>query len=303
MTIKYDVAVKHRRRSEPMQFEPCSKSPQAARRHEVRAALWLCGINDRRPRTRPANGAGFRDGHRPTDITESSIVVPKGSLQVENGLTWTDYRRYTTVDLSETLMRFGISDRSELRIVIPNYLESLTGPVSASGFFDVVPGMKHQFRPLSGEFDLSVIVALSIPAGADRISSHGYDPFIKFPWSKDLKAGSSIGGMESLFWYTEDRRRNLTGESTFYVEKQITKPSDPFAEYGGDFQQRGGSKDVAHFGSAYKITPKNQIDFHFGFGLSHSAPGRFFAVGYSFELTTCGNASADRSSGGTSMYL
>ena len=126
------------------------------------------------------------------DITESSIVVPKGSLQVENGLTWTDYRRYTTVDLSETLMRFGISDRTELRIVIPNYLESLTGPVSASGFFDVAPGMKHQFRPLSGEFDLSVIVALSIPAGADRISSHGYDPFIKFPWPKDLKLARQL---------------------------------------------------------------------------------------------------------------
>jgi hypothetical protein len=75
-----------------------------------------------------------------------------------------------------------------------------------------------------------VIVALSTPTGADRISSHGFDPFTKFPWSKDLKEGWPIGGMESLFWYTADRRRNLTGESTFYIEKHITKPWDAFAE-------------------------------------------------------------------------
>jgi hypothetical protein len=83
-------------------------------------------------------------------------------------------------------VRFGISDRSELRIVVPNYLESLTGLASASGFGDVAVGMKQQLGRLPGEFDLSVIIALSIPTGADRISSHGYDPFIKFPWSKTI---------------------------------------------------------------------------------------------------------------------
>ncbi len=214
------------------------------------------------------------------DITESSIVIPKGSLQLENGLTWTNDHGQQTLDLSETLLRFGVFDRTELRIVVPNYVAGLTGPTSASSFGDVAVGVKQQLGPLRGGFDLSVIVALSMP----RISSHGVDPFVKFPWSKDLKEGWSIGGMQSLFWYTEDGRRNLTWEPTFYFEKQITKTWDGFAEYGGDFAQWGGSKHVAHFGTAYKITPKNQVDFHFGFGLSHATPSRFFAVGYSFRI-------------------
>jgi hypothetical protein len=218
------------------------------------------------------------------DITESAIVVPKGTLQFENGLTVTEDRGHTILDLSETLVRLGVYDRTELRIVVPDYFESLTRPASGSGLGDVALGLKQQIGPLPGEFDLSVIVAVSIPTGADRLSSHGYHPFIKFPWSKDLKYGWSVGGMESLFWYTVDRRRNLTGESTLYFEKQITKPWDMFAEYGGDCHQFGGSKEVAHFGTAYKITPKNQIDFHFGFGLSQVTPGRFFAVGYSFRI-------------------
>lgn len=215
------------------------------------------------------------------DVTESSIVVPKGSLQFENGLTWTGDRGQSTLDLSETLARLGISRLTELRFVVPNYQTGLGGGASASGFGDIAVGMKQQLGPLAGDVDLSVIIALSLPTGAAQVSSHGYDPFIKFPWSKDLKAGWSIGGMESLFWYTIDRRRDLTGEHTFYIEKQITGPWDAFAEYAGDYAQRGGSKELAHFGTAYKLTPKNQIDFHFGFGLSKATPGKFFAVGYS----------------------
>jgi hypothetical protein len=56
------------------------------------------------------------------DITESSIVVPRGSLQVENGLTWTNDHGTTMLDATETLIRLGISTGAELRIVAPNYL-------------------------------------------------------------------------------------------------------------------------------------------------------------------------------------
>jgi hypothetical protein len=42
------------------------------------------------------------------DITESPIVVPKGSLQFENGLTWTSDHGQTALDLnSGAVWRFG----------------------------------------------------------------------------------------------------------------------------------------------------------------------------------------------------
>ena len=50
------------------------------------------------------------------DITESGIVVPKGSLQAENGLTLTSDHGQRTVDLSETLLRLGVGSRTELRL-------------------------------------------------------------------------------------------------------------------------------------------------------------------------------------------
>src|SRR5258708_487968 len=37
------------------------------------------------------------------DIAESSIVIPVGSVQVENGFTWTRDHRTSAIDLRETL--------------------------------------------------------------------------------------------------------------------------------------------------------------------------------------------------------
>jgi hypothetical protein len=249
----------------------------------VAAALWLAAVSFAAYGQSPPPAAVPEIVTDRPDVTESSIVVPKGSLQFENGMTWTS-NHAQMLDLPETLVRLGISDRSELRIVAPNYQGGLAGTGFGSGFGDVAIGMKQELGPLPGDFDLSVIIALSLPTGSYEVSSHGYDPFIKFPWSKDLQKSWSIGGMESLFGYTVDRQRNLTGESTLYIEKQVTKPWDVFAEYAGDYAQRGGSKELAHFGTAYKITAKNQVDFHFGFGLSQATAGRFFAVGYSLLI-------------------
>lgn len=87
-----------------------------------------------------------------------------------------------------------------------------------------------------------MILAVSLPVGASRISSRGYDPLIKLRWSKELKGGWSIGGMQSLFSNTDGGTRNVVWKPTFYIETEITKPWQAFAEYAGDFAQRGGQR-------------------------------------------------------------
>jgi hypothetical protein len=68
------------------------------------------------------------------------------------------------------------------------------------------------------------------------------------------------------------------------VDRQLTKTWDAFAEYVGDFPERGGPRHLAHFGSTLKLTPRQQIDLHFGMGLSAAAVDHFIGVGYSFRL-------------------
>jgi hypothetical protein len=233
------------------------------------------------------------------DITESSLVVPADTLVIENGFTWTRDHGKGILDLSESLVRFGLGYRTELRLVAPNYFHNLFdnpsnklgGRGSTSGFDDASLGVKEQIGPLPGGIDLAVIVAVSFPTGARDVTTHGVDPVIKLPWSRELKHGWSFGGMQSLFYQTVDGRRNPTWEPTFYLEREITKRSDGFVEYGGDFPHAGGSRQVIHFGAAYRVTPKQQIDFHFGFGLSSAAPKYFVAGGYSIQIDNLFRAS------------
>jgi hypothetical protein len=59
-------------------------------------------------------------------------------------------------------------------------------------------------------------------------------------------------------------------------------PWDAFIEYAGDFPQRGGSSQLLHVGTAYKLAALHQIDFHAAAGLSDAAPRWFVGAGYSY---------------------
>jgi hypothetical protein len=218
-------------------------------------------------------------------VAASSVVVPRGSLQVENGLLFTSGQGQRSLDGPETSLRFGVTANTELRFSAPDYYHSISSEAGVgSGFGDITIGMKRQLGPTPGGFDVSLIVFISIPTGADAVSSHGFDPGLQLPWSRKLSANWSAAGQFALYWPTQADTRNLTGESTFLLDRQLTKPLDAFIEYAADFPQRGGPRHLLHFGAAYKITPRHQIDIHYGIGLSSAAVDRFIGIGYSFRL-------------------
>ena len=217
-------------------------------------------------------------------VTDSSVVVPSGSFQAENGFAETTDQGQRTVDGPETLMRFGLASKTEARLTVPDYFGQVAGSGIGSGFGDLAIGVKQQLGPAPGGFDVSLVATLSLPTGANAISSHGYDPSAQLPWSRALSSNWTAAGMLSVYWPTQEGRRNVTGEGTLLIDRQLTKKWDAFVEYAGDFPERGGPRHLGHFGTAYKLTPRQQIDFHVGVGLSSAAVDHFIGVGYSFRL-------------------
>jgi hypothetical protein len=215
-------------------------------------------------------------------VTNSSVVVPAGSLQVENGFLETRSQGQNVLDGPGSLVRFGVATRTELRFTVPDYFYNLMSS-GGSGFGDVAIGVKQQLGPTHG-FDVSVILFLSFPTGANGVSSGGYDPGLQVPWSRALSTNWTAAGMFSVYWPTQGRTRNVTGESTFLVDRQLTKPWDAFIEYAGDFPENGGPRHLLHFGTALKITKQQQIDFHVGVGLSSAAVDHLIGIGYSFRI-------------------
>jgi hypothetical protein len=221
-------------------------------------------------------------------VTDSSVVVPLGTLQAENGFAETVSQGQATLDGPETWLRFGAAPKTELRLIVPDYFGPLGSGPAASGFGDTAIGLKQQLGPTPGGFDVSLVASLSLPTGARAVSSHGYDPFVQLPWSRALSSNWTAAGMLSVYWPTEQGRRNVTGESTFLIDRQLTRAWDAFVEYAGDFAERGGPRHLLHFGSAYKLTPLQQVDLHVGVGLSAAAVDHFIGVGYSFRLKLVG---------------
>jgi hypothetical protein len=189
------------------------------------------------------------------DVTEASTVVPKDSLQIENGFTQTSDHGTETLDLSESLVRYGLADRTELRFDVPNLFFRDAGGQPAPGLSGLSFGVKQQLGPLPGNFDVAVIAALSFPTGTKNESGRGFDPFIKLPWSRPLTEKWSFGGMVSAFWETVDYRHRFLWEPTFYLERELTKKTDAFAEFAGDYFANG-SKRVYSFRSGIPVYRK-----------------------------------------------
>jgi len=218
-------------------------------------------------------------------VANSSIVVPKGYFQVENGFLLTHTNGEDVIDLPETSLRFGLLDRTELRFSVPDFFHTLpTESPTISGFGDMAIGLKQQLGPTRDNFNFAAIFFLSLPTGANSISSHGYDPGLQLPWSRQLSANWTASGQAAFYWPTFAKKHNFTGELTFVLDRQLTRPWDVFVEYAGDFPERTGSRQLLHFGSSYKLSARQQLDFQLAAGLSNAAPNIFFGVGYSFLL-------------------
>jgi len=220
---------------------------------------------------------------RPT-FTNSSIVVPSGSFQAENGFLETDRQGQDIVDAPETLLRFGVAAKTELRFTAPDYYYGLNG--SGSGFGDLAVGVKQQLGPTPGGFDVSATLFLSLPTGAVGVSSGGYDPGLQVAWSHGLSSKWTAAGMLSLYAPTEGASRDVTGESTFLLDRLMAPPWDVILEYAGDFPERGGTRQLLHIATELRIgkQQQQQLDFHYGVGLSSAAVDHFVGVGYSFRL-------------------
>lgn len=218
-------------------------------------------------------------------VTGSSVVVPAGSLQAENGFLESNSQGQSVLDGPETLVRLGVAKRTELRLTVPDYYHGLNAGAGGSlGFGDFGVGIKQQLGPTLGGFDVSMILFLSFPTGSDAVSSGGYDPGLQVPWSHALPGNWTAAGMFSVYWPTQGRMRNLTGESTILLDRQLTRSWDAFVEYAGDFPEVGGPRHLLDFGTALKLAKRHQLDFHVGVGLSSYAVDHLIGIGYSFRF-------------------
>ncbi|HEX9237666.1 MAG TPA: transporter [Xanthobacteraceae bacterium] len=215
------------------------------------------------------------------DITNSSIVVPVGSLQNENGIDLQRKDAAQALSGTNSRWRLGIAPCLEVLVDLPNYFTTLRGGVS--GFSDVAPAVKWQLNSPQSKFDLSITAGAALPSGASAVSGPGVQPYLQIPWSLDLGGGWAITGMETNF-FSPASTVKFTYQTTFVIEKEIAERAFLFAEYVGTFPASGRNNQLFNSGAGYRIDKNQQIDFHIGVGLDRDAPSYVFGLGYSFRF-------------------
>jgi hypothetical protein len=217
------------------------------------------------------------------DVTNSSLVVPTGSLQSENGVNISARDGGRFVDGTNTRWRLGIAPCLELLADLPTYFADIKAPGS-SGFTDVAPAIKWQVSPVPGKIDVSLVAGVALPTGAVEIAGRGAQPYLQMPWSIELHDGWGLSGMFTEFFRPAELTTRRVTETTFAIEKKVTEKASLFVEYVGDYPENAGPSLLFNSGGVYRLTPTQQVDFHIAFGLNHNAPSYIAGVGYSFRL-------------------
>jgi hypothetical protein len=219
-------------------------------------------------------------GDRP-DFTESALVVPPRSLQVEGGMTWERTDSSTTqFQAAELALRYGCWNRFEWRLGLPNYVRVSTDGVRITGASDSLVGFKVQAGPLPTKADLAVILQLSLPTGSSELSSNRVDPEVKVPFSQPLGGPWSLNGQASLFFPTVDDTRATVLQPTLSIARDLTERSGAFLEYIGEFSNEFSDFNVLHAGYTYQPLPRLQLDVHAAVGISNNAPEFFVGAGF-----------------------
>ena len=217
------------------------------------------------------------------DVTNSSLVVPLGSIQSENGINFSSRDGGRTIDGTNSRWRLGIAPCLEALVDLPVYFGPLNGR-SNSGFSDVAPAIKWQISPVPGKIDLSAVFGTALPTGAVAIAGRGPQPYLQFPWSWELHEGWGVSGMFTEFFRPSDFTAKRITETTFVIEKKLSERFSAFAEYVGDYPEGASPSLMINSGGIYHLSKLQQVDFHLAFGLNHNAPNYIVGIGYSFRV-------------------
>jgi outer membrane putative beta-barrel porin/alpha-amylase len=217
------------------------------------------------------------------DVTNSSVVVPAGSLQIENGVNFSMRAGDRFVDGTNTRLRAGIANCLEFLLDTPTYFANVHSS-EKSGFSDVAPALKWQISPIPGKVDLSAVFGVALPTGSTGIGGRGAQPYLQFPWSWELRSGWELSGMFTEFFRPSEPASKRITETTFVIEKKVTERASLFVEYVGDYPQNGSPAQLLNSGGLYRLSPNQQLDFHVALGLNHNAPSYIVGVGYSVRF-------------------
>lgn len=199
-------------------------------------------------------------------IGNGSYITPAGMLGLEAGFQFSNTDLNEQYDFGQLVLRYGISEKLELRALLGSYTtvdqELLGGSRSFSGFQDMSFGIKYNLLSKQGNTNVSALAEVSLPLGSDEFTSDETIPSLgllldhalneNFGISSNLGYRFSAGNIDDSWLFT------LT--PGFAISNNVNGYFGYAGNYYGDFEQHW-----VEGGFTYGMEGGAQLDLNFGY--------------------------------------
>jgi hypothetical protein len=200
----------------------------------------------------------------------------------------------------ELLLRYGLSDRLELRFGLAGHAweetryHDGTPTEHVEGWEDSEAGFKYALwaeNPSCFIPEAALLAHLSLPTGADGHSTDRADPSFRFLFSNTLTETTSLSYNLGAAWETGeddlgDRDTLSVFQYTVSLGHSLTDRLGMFVELFGDIPMSMNSKPAHSMdgGFTYLLADNLQLDVSAGAGLSEDAEDWFVGAGVSYRF-------------------
>lgn len=204
-----------------------------------------------------------------SDMSDSPNTIYKSAFQVETGgimtLTENDNSKTNEITAPLTLLRYGLTEKFELRLVHQFTDISLNKEHFTRGFNDLQIGGKYTFY--EGEkMQIGLISQLNLPTGNPDLSESSLNLFNLIAINHDINEDIAFA---YNFAYT-----GLDTNGEYYASAVlaigVTDRFGFFTEFYGDYIRENDPYVNFDAGFTYLLTEKTQIDFSFGTGVNYN---------------------------------
>lgn len=215
--------------------------------------------------------------------TESSLVIPKGSFQIESGFL-VGYSgeddQYSRQVLSPiTFFRYGISKSVEIRLM--NQVESVKQQdVLRQGFSDLQIGTKIQLLKKENiNTEIAFLTSLILPTGNKELSQDHIGSVSKIAIAHQLSNNLSLS-YNLGYAYIDQNEDFVTYSLSFGIG--INDKLGLYIEPYGSLIDEDHIENSFDTGFTYLVKPNFQLDFSFGSGIDYSM--NYLALGASWRV-------------------
>jgi len=211
------------------------------------------------------------------DFTESAVIVPEASVQLETGISL--YRAGGSWSGSgpEALVRWAPGTAVELRLSVPNWVAS----DAVDGLTDMGVGVKVPLGTLN-DWSMATVANLTLPTGRNRLTANRAVPSVIVVGGRSLSSLWSLGSQVGIAW--PNALDDPLLHATLVVGRGLGDGIGTFAELLLSGRDGDPLTAILHHGYVLAVGPLSQVDFHVGLGLTDVSTDVLIGGGWSHRF-------------------